>query len=72
MDLIMVFDAILTVRNYSVCMGIRWEIALCQKLNFSQFCEVKILGRYSPSLKDVPWLQDTGSVNSSSFPYFCL
>ena len=48
------------VRNYSVCMGIRWQIPFSE-LNFSQFVDqnVKIIGRrlYSPRLKDVAVLE---------------
>ena len=43
-------------------MGIRREITVFPKLNFTQFVNgnVKILCRrfYSRSLKDVPWLKD--------------
>ena len=42
-------------------MGIRWQITFC-KSNFIQFVNrnVKILGGrlYSPSLKDLAWLED--------------
>ena len=49
------------VRNYSVCMGIRWQITF-PKLNFTQFMNrsIKILSRrlYSPSLKNVGQIED--------------
>ena len=49
------------VRNYSVCIGIRWPRQPFPRLNFTQFMNhnVKILSRrlYSPSLKDVSWLE---------------
>ena len=65
----MVLSSILTgrhwaVRNYSVCMGFRW-----QNNNFFQnwilrnlwIATLKILSRrlYSPSLKTVGWIEDT-------------
>ena len=65
-ETITVFDANLdgpvgkAVRNYSVCMGIQWQIAFSK--NFTRLVNqnIKILGRrlYSPSMEDVAWLED--------------
>ena len=60
-----VFDAIWTVgkavRNYGVCMGIRWQISFC-KIKFYTISEPQY---QNTRLRNLPWLGGRGSRKKS-------